>query len=193
MSFEKKALYAWFSTTIKQCRVNASLTRQQAAELFDVSEQMIRYYEQGQSLPKLEVALKMSKHYNMSLYEMCGIQEPRGMAVKKKTGYKISRGCQHDDCAFHCNGDNCMVYVDFHMEKDEYGDRRPFICHAFKTKKDLLLEKLHCMERIKKLPDNTVRENIYNKYYGGKQSFEAVYEQVKNDLLIEMGEDCNER
>lgn len=54
----------------QQARLKAGITQEQASEALDCGTRTLQRYETGERLPKLEIVLKMMKHYGCEFSEL---------------------------------------------------------------------------------------------------------------------------
>lgn len=59
---------------IKELREDHDLTQAQMAEILKTSQRTISYYEKGQREIPIEILIKYSKFFKVSLEEICGLK-----------------------------------------------------------------------------------------------------------------------
>ena len=61
--------------TMKAARINAGLTRGQAAETLGISKNALANYENGKSIPRVDLAKQMAKLYGFSVNDIIFFNE----------------------------------------------------------------------------------------------------------------------
>lgn len=56
-----------FGKNVKKIRMLHNLSQQEFGELFNVSRGSVGSYEEGRAEPKIDTAIKIAKHFNVSL------------------------------------------------------------------------------------------------------------------------------
>lgn len=56
-----------FGKNVKKIRVLKNLSQQEFGDLFEVSRGSVGSYEEGRAEPKIDTAIKIAKHYKLSL------------------------------------------------------------------------------------------------------------------------------
>ena len=76
-----------FGKSFKHYRQKAGLTQKEAAELIGIKDYQLGNYETNRSQPSLEILVKMSKAYLVSVDKMLGNNPLRNKLEKDKPGY----------------------------------------------------------------------------------------------------------
>ncbi len=63
-----------WNTRIKELREDNDLTQSQIAEIFDITQRVVSYYENNQREIPINVLVKYAKHFNVTLDYICGLE-----------------------------------------------------------------------------------------------------------------------
>lgn len=71
----------YLSKMLKQIRIENHLTQKQLAERLGLAKSVISYYESGERLPSLDVLIRFSKTFHVSVDVLLGIERNRTLDV----------------------------------------------------------------------------------------------------------------
>lgn len=77
----------------QKARKEKNLTQEEAAEILNISVRSLQLIEADTRIPKLDVALRMAKLYEISLDEMIDMVElkiPSSLKTKRRSGTHVS-------------------------------------------------------------------------------------------------------
>ena len=70
---------AIFSERIKELRLERNMSQITLASVLNVSDRMIRYYEQGTKMPELEVLISLATLFSVSVDYLLGRSDKRNL------------------------------------------------------------------------------------------------------------------
>ena len=79
-----------FSENVKRFRMSKGLTQQELAKRVGVNKSIISAYENQQRLPSIEMLVKLSYEFNISIEALLGISKNRTIDVSKLTESQIA-------------------------------------------------------------------------------------------------------
>lgn len=79
-----------FAETLKRLRTKKGLTQTQLANKLWLNKSIISAYENEQRMPSLEVLIKLSREFNVSMEYLLGIEKNKTIDVSDLTDEQIS-------------------------------------------------------------------------------------------------------
>ena len=76
MAVNKEVPYAEFGERLMELRKKANMTRAELGEICGVAPSTIVNYERGTRIPYADTAVKMAQHFNLSVPELLGMEDP---------------------------------------------------------------------------------------------------------------------
>ena len=90
MANNKEVPYLEFGERLMKLRKKANMTRQQLGEICGVAPSTIVNYERGTRIPYADTAVKMAQHFNLTVPELLGMENPE-LAMAQAQGLENMR------------------------------------------------------------------------------------------------------